>query len=33
LHERGYTCGNDITARDLQRIDGQWTRAKGFDGF
>src|SRR6266508_1866793 len=29
----GYTCGNDVTARDLQRRDGQWTRAKGFDGF
>lgn len=29
----GYTCGNDVTARDLQRKDGQWTRAKGFDGF
>ncbi len=29
----GYTCGNDVTARDLQRVDGQWTRAKGFDGF
>jgi 2-keto-4-pentenoate hydratase/2-oxohepta-3-ene-1,7-dioic acid hydratase in catechol pathway len=29
----GYTCGNDITARDLQRIDGQWTRAKSFDTF
>lgn len=29
----GYTCGNDVTARDLQRTDGQWTRAKGFDGF
>jgi 2-keto-4-pentenoate hydratase/2-oxohepta-3-ene-1,7-dioic acid hydratase in catechol pathway len=29
----GYTCGNDVTARDLQRSDGQWTRAKGFDGF
>jgi 2-keto-4-pentenoate hydratase/2-oxohepta-3-ene-1,7-dioic acid hydratase in catechol pathway len=29
----GYTCGNDITARDLQRTDSQWTRAKGFDGF
>jgi len=27
----GYTCANDITARDLQRSDGQWTRAKGFD--
>lgn len=29
----GYTCGNDVTARELQRKDGQWTRAKGFDGF
>jgi 2-keto-4-pentenoate hydratase/2-oxohepta-3-ene-1,7-dioic acid hydratase in catechol pathway len=29
----GYTCGNDVTARDLQAKDGQWTRAKGFDGF
>jgi 2-keto-4-pentenoate hydratase/2-oxohepta-3-ene-1,7-dioic acid hydratase in catechol pathway len=29
----GYTCGNDVTARDLQRADGQWTRAKGFDSF
>jgi 2-keto-4-pentenoate hydratase/2-oxohepta-3-ene-1,7-dioic acid hydratase in catechol pathway len=29
----GYTIGNDITARDLQRRDGQWTRAKGFDTF
>lgn len=29
----GYTCGNDVTARDLQKVDGQWTRAKGFDGF
>jgi 2-keto-4-pentenoate hydratase/2-oxohepta-3-ene-1,7-dioic acid hydratase in catechol pathway len=29
----GYTCGNDVTARDLQRRDGQWTRAKGFDTF
>jgi 2-keto-4-pentenoate hydratase/2-oxohepta-3-ene-1,7-dioic acid hydratase in catechol pathway len=28
----GYTCGNDVTMRDLQRTDGQWTRAKGFDG-
>jgi 2-keto-4-pentenoate hydratase/2-oxohepta-3-ene-1,7-dioic acid hydratase in catechol pathway len=28
----GYTCGNDVTLRDLQRTDGQWTRAKGFDG-
>lgn len=29
----GYTVGNDITARDLQKSDGQWTRAKGFDTF
>jgi 2-keto-4-pentenoate hydratase/2-oxohepta-3-ene-1,7-dioic acid hydratase in catechol pathway len=29
----GYTIANDITARDLQRQDSQWTRAKGFDGF
>ena len=29
----GYTCANDVTARDLQDRDGQWTRAKGFDGF
>jgi 2-keto-4-pentenoate hydratase/2-oxohepta-3-ene-1,7-dioic acid hydratase in catechol pathway len=29
----GFTCGNDVTARDLQAKDGQWTRAKGFDGF
>jgi 2-keto-4-pentenoate hydratase/2-oxohepta-3-ene-1,7-dioic acid hydratase in catechol pathway len=27
----GYTCGNDVTARDAQRADGQWARAKGFD--
>ena len=30
---RGWCCGNDVTARDLQRSDGQWTRAKGFDTF
>ena len=30
---RGYCCGNDVTARDLQQRDGQWTRAKGFDTF
>jgi 2-keto-4-pentenoate hydratase/2-oxohepta-3-ene-1,7-dioic acid hydratase in catechol pathway len=30
---RGYTCVNDVTARDLQKPDGQWTRAKGFDTF
>lgn len=29
----GYTIGNDVTARDLQKTDGQWTRAKGFDTF
>lgn len=29
----GYTIANDVTARDLQRIDGQWTRGKGFDTF
>jgi 2-keto-4-pentenoate hydratase/2-oxohepta-3-ene-1,7-dioic acid hydratase in catechol pathway len=29
----GYTCFNDVTARDLQARDGQWTRAKGFDTF
>lgn len=32
-HVLGYTCANDVTARDLQRRDGQWTRAKGFDTF
>lgn len=32
-HVFGYTAVCDITARDLQRKDGQWTRAKGFDGF
>lgn len=32
-HILGYTIGNDVTARDLQRIDDQWTRAKGFDTF
>lgn len=32
-HIIGYTLANDVTARDLQRRDGQWTRAKGFDGF
>ncbi|HXA42451.1 MAG TPA: fumarylacetoacetate hydrolase family protein [Candidatus Solibacter sp.] len=30
---RGYTCANDVTARDLQEADDQWTRAKGFDTF
>ena len=29
----GVTCANDVTARDLQRRDGQWSRAKGFDTF
>lgn len=29
----GFTCCNDVTARDLQQKDGQWTRAKGFDTF
>jgi len=29
----GYTCGNDVTTRDLQKVDGQWTRAKSFDTF
>lgn len=32
-HILGYSCANDVTARDLQRIDGQWTRAKSFDSF
>ncbi|MFE6733857.1 fumarylacetoacetate hydrolase family protein [Microbacterium sp. NPDC057650] len=32
-HVFGYTVGNDVTARDLQRKDGQWTRGKGFDTF
>jgi 2-keto-4-pentenoate hydratase/2-oxohepta-3-ene-1,7-dioic acid hydratase in catechol pathway len=32
-HIAGYTCANDVTARDLQREDGQWTRAKSFDTF
>jgi 2-keto-4-pentenoate hydratase/2-oxohepta-3-ene-1,7-dioic acid hydratase in catechol pathway len=30
---RGYALANDVTARDLQKKDGQWTRAKGFDTF
>lgn len=30
---RGFVCLNDVTARDLQKSDGQWTRAKGFDTF
>ena len=29
----GFTCVNDVTARDLQKVDGQWSRAKGFDTF
>jgi len=29
----GYTCFNDVTARDLQKKDGQWTRSKSFDTF
>ena len=29
----GYTAANDVTARDLQRVDGQWTRSKGYDTF
>ncbi len=32
-HVLGYTCLNDVTARDLQTRDVQWTRAKGFDSF
>ena len=32
-HIAGYTCMNDVTARDLQRSDSQWSRAKGFDTF
>lgn len=30
---RGFTCANDVTCRDLQKPDGQWGRAKGFDSF
>jgi 2-keto-4-pentenoate hydratase/2-oxohepta-3-ene-1,7-dioic acid hydratase in catechol pathway len=30
---RGYTCGNDVTAREIQAAEEQWTRAKGFDTF
>jgi 2-keto-4-pentenoate hydratase/2-oxohepta-3-ene-1,7-dioic acid hydratase in catechol pathway len=30
---RGYTCGNDVTAREMQAAEEQWTRAKGFDTF
>ena len=29
----GYTCGNDVTARDVQRREGQWAKAKGYDTF
>ncbi len=32
-HVLGVTCANDVTARDLQKLDGQWARAKGFDTF
>lgn len=32
-HVKGYVCVNDVTVRDLQKKDGQWTRAKGFDTF
>lgn len=32
-HVLGFTCANDVTARDLQNKDGQWTRCKGFDTF
>jgi 2-keto-4-pentenoate hydratase/2-oxohepta-3-ene-1,7-dioic acid hydratase in catechol pathway len=32
-HVAGYTLGNDVSNRDLQQRDGQWTRAKGHDGF
>jgi 2-keto-4-pentenoate hydratase/2-oxohepta-3-ene-1,7-dioic acid hydratase in catechol pathway len=32
-HVFGYTCINDVSVRDLQQRDGQWTRAKGFDSF
>ncbi len=32
-HVAGYVCVNDVTVRDLQAKDGQWTRAKGFDTF
>ena len=30
---RGFICANDVSARDLQKSDGQWARAKGFDSF
>ncbi|GAB6124722.1 fumarylacetoacetate hydrolase family protein [Humidesulfovibrio idahonensis] len=32
-HVFGFSCANDVTARDLQKKDGQWTRAKSFDTF
>ncbi|MFA4844762.1 MAG: fumarylacetoacetate hydrolase family protein [Candidatus Margulisiibacteriota bacterium] len=32
-HILGFCCANDVTARDLQKLDGQWTRAKSFDTF
>ncbi len=32
-HVEGIRCANDVTARDLQKVDGQWARAKGFDTF
>jgi 2-keto-4-pentenoate hydratase/2-oxohepta-3-ene-1,7-dioic acid hydratase in catechol pathway len=32
-HVEGICCANDVTARDLQKVDGQWARAKGFDSF
>jgi 2-keto-4-pentenoate hydratase/2-oxohepta-3-ene-1,7-dioic acid hydratase in catechol pathway len=32
-HILGYTCANDVTARDIQKSDGQWTRGKSFDTF
>lgn len=32
-HILGYTCANDVTARDVQKADGQWTRAKSYDTF
>ena len=32
-HVEGFTCLNDVTARDMQKRDGQWTRAKSFDSF
>jgi 2-keto-4-pentenoate hydratase/2-oxohepta-3-ene-1,7-dioic acid hydratase in catechol pathway len=33
VYIRGFTIANDVTARDLQKKDGQWSRAKGFDTF